>query len=172
MNPGSVKKVVGLTGGIGAGKSVIAMIISDLGIPVFDSDLVAREVLTSNADVVKKITLEFGAGVLTNEELPDRAKLAAIVFNDAEKLRKLNAIIHPTGVYASSFKNILVTCPEELRIQRVIKRNNITADAVRERIRNQMDEQEKIRLADYIIVNDERQAVLPQVWKVLQQIEP
>lgn len=193
-----VKNVVGLTGGIGSGKSVIGMIISDLGYPVFDSDLCGKQLLTENANVVKKITLLFGAKILSENGQPDRKKIAQRVFNNSRELEELNAIIHPevnrefqtwkkaqispfvvresallfeTGFYKESYKNILVSCPVELRIARVMKRNSISREAVLERMKNQAPEEEKTKLADYIIVNDEKNAVLPQVWHIIKQLQ-
>lgn len=197
MPKSSDKLVLGLTGGIGSGKSVIGLIFSDLGIPVFDSDLAGKRLLTENKNIVKNITSAFGGGILNEQGLPDRAKLAAQVFNNRTELQKLNAIIHPavsadfdawvekqttqcviresallfeTGFYKNSHKNILITAPEELRIQRVMKRNGITREQVISRIKNQWTDEEKSKLADFIIANDEQQPLLPQVWVVIEEL--
>lgn len=197
MPKSSDKLVVGLTGGIGSGKSVIGVIFSDLGVPVFDSDVAGKKLLTENRNIVKNITDAFGTSVLNQQGLPDRAKLAKQVFNNRTELQKLNSIIHPavsaefdawvakqhsrwviresallfeTGFYKNSHKNILITAPEELRIQRVMKRSKIGREQVLERIKNQWPDDEKTKLADFVIVNDEQQPLLPQVWAVAEKL--
>lgn len=188
-------KVIGLTGGIGSGKSTVATIFRVLGVPVFNSDKEAAN-LTKSKPIQQEIIAVFGKGILTVDSI-DRKKLAAIVFNDKLKLEKLNAIIHPavkskfelwksnqtvgfvvkeaailieTGGHKVVDKVILVTCPEATRIKRVIKRDGVSVDQVKARIKNQLSEEEKIELADFVIKNDNNNLVIPQVLKIFNTL--
>ena len=187
---------VALTGNIGSGKSIISEIFSRLGIPVYNADENARRILFS--DQVNSILLAtFGQDVMDENGLPDRNKIAGIVFSDAVLLKKLNSIIHPLvmndfvewcGSYSEApfvilesaiiYENglekyfdkvILVTAPEELRICRVMERDHVDRDKVMARINNQMPESLKSERADYIINNDENELVVPQVLKIYNQ---
>jgi len=172
-------KIIGLTGGIGSGKSTIARFFASLGVPVYIADEEAKKILYE-PEVVAELQAAFGDGVLTNGT-PDKAKLAALVFNDATKLQLLNGIIHPrvaehfkewvvqnndkpfvikeaailfeSGSYKDCDAVILVTAPQEERIKRVMQRDNVTREQVLERIANQWDEQKKAQLSNYIIDN-------------------
>lgn len=192
-------KIVGLTGGIGSGKTTIANYFMSLGIPVYIADDEAKSILFM-PDAAKEVAAAFGEEVLTNN-MPDRSKLAAIVFNDAVKLAKLNAIIHPkvhehfinwvknhdsekfvikeaailfeSGSYKDCDKIILVTAPKEIRIERVMKRDKVTRDKVLERMANQWDDEKKQALSDYIIHNinpDEAKKEADRIVKELQKI--
>lgn len=190
-------KIIGLTGNIGSGKSTIARIFSQYGWPVFDSDAAGRKVLTSKSSSFFQVVSTFGENILDAEGEIDRKKLAALVFNDPEKIRQLNTIVHPavknmfdlwhsqqqtpfviretallfeTGIYQLSFRNIIVTCPLDERIRRVMLRNNTTLDQVLEREKNQWSEEKKKSLSDFTIENFE-QPVLPQVMSIIQQLE-
>lgn len=187
---------VGLTGGIGSGKSTVAKIIEAMGYPVFYSDIEAKKLLENNDNVIKKLIQQFGAGVY-NENIIDRKKLAQLVFNDQKNLEIINGIVHPevriqfnlwaekqkvklvineaailfeTGNYLQFDKNILVVAPEELRIERVMKRDNISLVEVQNRINNQWNDEKKMPLADYIISNDNKQALLIQIEGVIQEL--
>ena len=182
---------VGITGGIGSGKSTVAKIFSSLGIPVFDADKVAKEILLRDT-IKKEIIKNFGTESYQNEML-NRAHIAAIVFNDKEKLALLNSITHPATIkeahewfakqsapYAikeaalifesGSQKNldyvIGVFADEKTRTQRVMMRDNITEAQVKERISKQMNEEEKMKLCDFIIMNDESKSIIQQVWEL------
>lgn len=185
--------IVGITGGIGSGKSTVCKIFEGLGIPVFKADDVARTISDRNTAVIEKVTEIFGADMYENGKL-QRPKMAALVFNNPEALAKLNAIIHPavrqefadwkdkhsaqpyllyeaailfeSGSALFTEKKILVTAPEEIRIQRVMQRDGISRADVENRIKNQWSEEQKIALSDYIITNDDNTPVLPQVLAI------
>lgn len=172
-------KIIGLTGGIGSGKSTIAKYFEEKGIPVYIADKEAKKLLESKK-VSSKLTEVFGVDIIENEII-DKSKLAALVFNNPEKLAILNGIIHPevkihfenwvkehsifpivikeaailfeSGSYKDCDKIILVTAPEELRIERVMKRDGVTREAVLSRMANQWSDAKKIALTDFIIEN-------------------
>ena len=173
-------KIIGLTGGIGSGKSTIAKHIEQLGIPVYIADLEAKKILET-AVVICKVIDAFGENILENNKI-DRTKLSKLVFKNPEKLKILNAIIHPevaihfknwvienqnfpivikeaailfeSGSYKDCDKIILVTAPKEVRIQRVIKRDNLSREEIESRIANQWSEEKKEKLSDFIINNE------------------
>lgn len=180
---------IGLTGGIGSGKSTIAKIFNTLGIPIFDADAVAKSIMQNNASVKTQLINAFGPEIFEQTTL-NRKYLAAIVFKDASKLKQLNSITHPATIQAAedwialqsapyiikeaallfeakSASNldfiIGVQAPIELRVRRAMKRSNLSEKAVMQRIKKQMDNDKKMQLCDFIIVNDEQQAILPQV---------
>ena len=172
-------KVIGLTGGIGSGKTTIANYFASLGVPVYIADEEAKKILYT-PDAVAEVTAAFGEEVLT-EGIPDRKKLATVVFNNPEKLQMLNNIIHPkvgehfynwlmahnnvtfvikeaailfeSGSYKNCDKVILVTAPEDIRVKRVMDRDGSTAQEVRKRMANQWDDDKKKELSDFIISN-------------------
>ena len=173
-------KIIGLTGGIGSGKTTIAKHIEQLGIPVYIADLEAKKIVETEV-VISKIIDAFGENILENNKI-DRTKLSKLVFENPEKLKTLNAIIHPevaihfknwvnkhqnssivvketailfeSGSYKNCDKIILVTAPKEVRIQRVMKRDNLSRQAIESRIANQWSEEKKEKLSDFIIVNE------------------
>jgi dephospho-CoA kinase len=187
----------GLTGGIGSGKSTVAAIFELLGVPVFYADLEGRAALNEPATITKLHDL-FGAAVFDEYGIPDRGRIASKVFNDAALLSKLNGIIHPavqhrfehwlqkhsyapyilkeaailieSGSYLHLDKLILVTAPADLRIQRVVKRDKVTAEDVKRRMEAQLSDAERSTYAQHFIVNDEQQFVIPQVLAVHQQL--
>jgi dephospho-CoA kinase len=172
-------KVIGLTGGIGSGKTTIANYFATLGVPVYIADEEAKAILYT-PQAIKEVAEVFGQGILTNG-IPDRAKLADVVFKDAGKLKLLNNIIHPkvndhfqdwlksqnsakfvikeaailfeSGSYKDCDKIILVIAPKELRVKRVMERDHAEEKMVLERIENQWDDSRKATLSDYIIQN-------------------
>lgn len=187
---------VGLTGGIGSGKSVVANIFKVLGIPVFDADAAAKEIMETDMQLIAAIKKEFGEETYTGSSL-NRKILADKVFNDPYQLEKLNALVHPAAITAgldwaekqntpyaikeaalmfeagSAFNLqyvIGVYAPKSLRIKRVMDRSNMTRDEVLARMSRQVDDNIKMRLCDFVIVNDEQQMVLPQVLSIHQQL--
>jgi dephospho-CoA kinase len=183
---------VGITGGIGSGKSTICQLFKCLEIPAFSADEVGRNLLDADETVIEQIKNIFGEDVLVNGK-PDRKKIGGIVFNNPEKLAQLNAIIHPavrrkyhewtqeqsapyliyeaailfeTGLYKQLDSIVLVMAPELLRIQRVLKRDGLPETSIRDRMKNQWSDEEKMNLANFIIVNDDTQALLPQVMTI------
>lgn len=181
---------VGVTGGIGSGKSVICKIFHTLGIPVFDADREAKRLMATDAELIVAIRAEFGDEAYHGDGMLNRGYLASQVFNDAERLAVLNGLVHPVAIQAGevwannqdapysikeaallfesgSFKlndyTILVTAPEAIRIARVVQRDGVTPQEVRLRMQRQWPDDQKARLADFTIVNDGSQAVIPQV---------
>ncbi len=183
-------KKIGLTGGIGSGKSTVAEIFRHLGIAVFVSDGVARKLQEEDVDLKKEIVEIFGKGIYSDGNL-NRRKIAEIVFKDKKKLEQLNTVIHPAVANAfEKFRRenanakyvlkeaailfeigddefldnmIVVFAPDELRIKRVMERDKITREEVLERINNQMPQEEKVKKADVVIVNDGKELISPQV---------
>lgn len=186
---------IGLTGGIGSGKSTVAKIFSILGIPVFYADTAARLVMNEDAELKQKIKQTFGEAAYQNEILA-RKYIADIVFNDPFKLEQLNAMVHPATIAmaekwmqqqttpyvikeaalffeAGSTEGldyvIGVYAPQHLRIRRVMHRDNVTREEVFARMSRQINEEMKMRLCDFVIVNDEQQLVIPQVLQLHQK---
>jgi dephospho-CoA kinase len=182
---------IGITGGIGSGKSLVSKIFSALGIPIYDADSHAKELMTTDGILISQIKKEFGDLSYEDGSL-NRAYLANHVFHDEQKLEKLNSLVHPrvalhyqnwflknsdkpyvlkeaallfeTGSYKLLDKIIVVTAPEELRIQRVIVRDpHRTVEQIKAIVGKQMPEHKKQELADYLVVNDETQLLIPQI---------
>jgi dephospho-CoA kinase len=189
---------IGITGGIGSGKSLICKIFSCLGVPVYDADSHAKELMTTDGILVSDIKKEFGVLSYSVDGGLNREYLSKTVFNDPERLRTLNSLVHPrvghdfnrwvdqrkghpyvlkeaallyeSGAYKSLDKVIVVYANEALRIQRVLKRDpHRTADQVRAIIRNQMPEEEKLKRADFTVRNDETTLLIPQVVSLHQR---
>ena len=187
-------KLIGITGGIGSGKSTIAKVFESMGYPVYNSDTRAKYLINNNTELIKSIKNSFGNDIYNSQGL-DRQKMASLVFNNPEKLKLLNSITHPavgndfnlwansqstpfvlkeaailfeTGIYKSLYKTILVSAPQETRIERVIKRDNTTAKEVLARMKNQWSEEKKTELADYVIDNSGEKLVIPQVIELIQ----
>lgn len=190
-------KQIGLTGNIGSGKTTVARLFETMGIPVYYADDHAKRLLNA-PEVISKVKTIFGNDCIGPEGLPDRKVLAKKVFADARLLDKLNDIIHPrvgtdfeswTEKYAAHqyvimeaailfetdrakrlFKNILVTAPEQLRVRRVCERDDVAAEDVRKRMQHQMPETEKVHRADFLINNNGKEPLIPQVEKIHQRI--
>ncbi|MEO1262212.1 MAG: dephospho-CoA kinase [Bacteroidota bacterium] len=189
---------VGVTGGIGSGKSTICKIFECIGIPVYYADDRAKQLMVDNIKIVDQITEIFGKEAYHEDGSLNRAHLATIVFNDKEKLNMLNGIVHPavredgqnwhqsqqnvpytikeaalmieSGNYKSMDEIIVVSAPVELRIQRVIQRDAVTRQAVMARIDKQLPEPERLAFADYVIVNDGKKSIVQQVWDIHQEL--
>jgi dephospho-CoA kinase len=187
-------KIIGLTGGIGSGKSTIAEFFKEFGIPVYIADDQAKKLMQSS-EILESIKNVFGNGIFENEIL-NRAKLADIVFNDSNELSKLNEIIHPavkkdfekwivsnkqhsyviyeaailfeSGRYKDCDIIITVIAPEEIRIQRVIKRDKATREQVLSRIKMQWKDEERILKSDFIINNENLKIAKEEVLKILK----
>jgi dephospho-CoA kinase len=183
---------IGLTGGIGSGKSTVAKVFEVMGIPVYYADEAAKRLMNSNADLHQSLVRHFGERVYKDGNL-DRKYLADQVFNHSEKLELLNSLVHPATIqdaetwmqkqetpyaikeaaliFESGSQKYLdlvigVYAPEALRIQRVMRRDRVTREEVKARMSRQIDESLKMRLCDYVITNDELQLVIPQVEKL------
>ena len=183
---------VGLTGNIGSGKSIVAGIFEVLGIPVYHADAEAKKILDLPATMHELRGL-FGDGVIADGRI-DRRALADIVFADPEALKSLNAVVHPrvredlvhwinsmaghpyivqeaailfeSGFHTFFDATIVVTCPEKTAVDRVMKRDGVSEKEVRNRMRNQWPQEKKAGMADYIILNDGSQLVIPQVLAI------
>jgi len=186
-------KIIGLTGGIGSGKTTVANLFMSFGIPVYITDQEARN-LMQTAEVLDKIKNVFGTSIFDNNVLV-REKLSEIVFNDTDKLAQLNAIVHPVVkqhfkewllnhenvpfiIYESailfesgSYKDcdfiINVVAPLETRIQRVIERDNTTREKVLDRMKNQWNDEQKSSKSDFIIENVNLESVKLGIVKIL-----
>ncbi|MBF4515375.1 dephospho-CoA kinase [Flavobacterium sp. ANB] len=187
-------KVIGLTGGIGSGKTTIANYFSELGVPVYIADDGAKKVMQSES-IINEIKKVFGEGLFENDIL-NRAKLAEIVFNDKDKLAQLNAIVHPavkndfevwllqhknyeyiiyevailfeSGRYKDCDLIITVTAPEETRIERVLKRDNTTREQVLSRMQMQWSDENRISRSNFVINNDNLKNARKEVVKILK----
>lgn len=187
---------IGITGGIGSGKSTVARIFEVLGIPVYYADDAAKRLMNEDPALREAITAAFGPESYANGML-NRSYLSQTVFNKKEKLEQLNSLVHPatirdgekwmrsqttpyaikeaalffeTGSGASLDYIIGVYAPTALRIQRAMQRDNISREAVLARMSKQIDENIKMRLCDRVIVNDEQQPVLPQVLALHKEL--
>lgn len=183
---------VGLTGGMGSGKSVVARVFRVLGVPVFGADEEAKALMEEDAAVRDAVIARFGPEVHPHGRL-DRARLAALVFGDDERLAALNAIVHPAvrkafsawadrqiapyvmmeaaimaenDGYHAFDRVVTVSCPEELRIRRVMQRDGAGEDAVRARMRHQASEEQRRRIAHFAVNNDGSELVIPQVLAI------
>lgn len=188
---------IGITGGIGSGKSVVCKMLEVLGYPVFYADIEAKRVMTEDAALVAGIQAAFGKEAYDDQGALNRKYLADQVFHHPDKLAQLNALVHPatisayqlwvreqksdlvfkeaallfeSGSYRLSAVNVLVSSPIALRIKRVMLRDHISAEAVKSRMDTQMDEESKRKLADFVIVNDEKQALIPQVLNLREKL--
>jgi dephospho-CoA kinase len=180
---------VGITGGIGSGKSVVCRVFATLGIPIFNADDAARYLMEHDTILRQSIINSLGEDTYIAGK-PDRERIATIVFNNPEKLQELNALVHPatiryakewiqqqtshyiikeaaiffeSGSYTEMDVMIGVHAPQELRIARAIERSNLTREKVLAIIARQMNEDEKMNRCNHVIVNNDVKAVLPQV---------
>lgn len=189
---------IGITGGIGSGKSLICKIFSQLGVPVYDADSHAKALMTTDGILVSQIKKEFGDLSYHPDGSLNREWLATHVFSNEVELQKLNGLVHPrvavdysnwvemqadtpyvlkeaallyeSGSYRLLDKIIVVSAPEELRQARVLKRDpHRTVEQFREIVEKQLPEDEKVSRADYIITNDDVTPVVPQVLKLHEE---
>jgi dephospho-CoA kinase len=185
---------IGITGGIGSGKSTVCRIFESMGIPVFYADTVAKLIMLTDPVLVAGVTQAFGQESYVEGQLNNK-HIASIVFNNSEELAKLNALVHPavfraferwlenvplgtpyilkeaallfeSGSYRMCDKSVLVTAPEDLKIKRVMERDNVTAAQVKARMDKQMSDSDKMLMADHLISNDESQSVISQVYQL------
>jgi dephospho-CoA kinase len=193
-------KLIGLTGGIGSGKSTVASMFKTLGIPVYESDQRAKVLMQENDSLRKSLTSLLGAEAYLADGALNRSWIARQVFSDPALLQQLNALVHP-AVYldlvtwakeetqqaapyliqesAILFEEnltdrltaiILIVAEENTRIDRVVKRDQTSPEEVRQRMKNQWSDDDKIPLSDYIIFNDGERALIEQVMEVHQMI--
>ena len=187
---------IGLTGGIGSGKTTVAKIFERLNVPVYYADAASKRLYHTDKALMASLKTHFGEDIYTNEQL-NRAKLAALVFRDNEKLELLNSLVHPltirdaeewlrrqtapyvlkeaallfeSGSVAGLDYVIGVYAPTHLRIKRVMDRDQLTREDVQNRMSKQIAETVKMRLCDFIITNNEQELVIPQVLSLHQQL--
>jgi dephospho-CoA kinase len=189
---------VGITGGIGSGKSLICRIFQCLGVSIYDADSRAKSLMTTDGILVSQIRKEFGDLAYHADGSLNRKYLGETVFNDQEKLESLNNLVHPrvgedyrqwleensrevyvlkeaalmfeAGSYKALDKIIVVYAPEDLKVSRVLGRDlHRSEEDVRAIIKNQMPDETKLKQADHIIFNDDSQLVIPQVLSLHQQ---
>lgn len=189
-------KTVGLTGGIGSGKTTVAQMFKDLGVPIYNSDVAGKKLMAHDKEVKSAVIKLLGDNAFEGQEL-DTKYIAQLVFKDAELLQKLNEIVHPAvrndfdlwakdqktayviqeaailfenGGYKFFDDMILVQAPKKTRIARVIERDNLPEKTILERMRHQWPNSKKRKLADYIITNNKLSDTVLQVKKVHNQL--
>ncbi len=189
-------KIIGLTGGIGSGKTTVCKVFEKLGIPVYYADIQAKLLMTSNFEIKNQLIKRFGVQTYINNEL-NRKYIAEQIFNNKENLNFINSIVHPvvrnhfaewiqkqnspyiinenailfeSGFYKDTNIIVSVITPENIRIKRVIERDNTTTEAVKSRINNQISDKEIINQSDYIIYNDSTNLILPQILQIHRNI--
>ena len=190
-------KKIGLTGGIGAGKTYVSKIFQQMGIPIFNADEQAKKCMVEDANLKAAVQLAFGESMYLKGVLQKDA-LAKIVFNNTEALAKLSALVHPivkqkfedwctqqstslvikeaailfeSGSHLGLDAVVCVSAPENLRIERVKKRDGSSVAQIQSRMSKQMSQAEKEELADFLIVNDQVQLLLPQVLTIITEME-
>jgi dephospho-CoA kinase len=190
-------KIIGLTGGIGSGKTMVAEYFISLGIPVYIADEEAKKLMTSD-DIINALSNEFGKDILENGII-NREKLAQLVFNNPKKLQKLNSIVHPivkihfdnwvekhknypfvvkeaailfeSGSYKYCDTIITVTSPLKIRLQRVMKRDKTDRESVLKRIENQWTDEQRITKSNYVIHNLSVESTKKQVDEILKKLK-
>ncbi|MGB2457863.1 MAG: dephospho-CoA kinase [Flavobacteriales bacterium] len=185
-------KRIGLTGNIGSGKTTVASCFEILGVAVFNADKEAKLLMNEDVNLKQSLIAEFGKEVFLNNEL-NRKYLSKLAFNDDLVLKRLNALVHPvvqeafekwsiqqsgayvikeaailfeSNTYQSLDAIICISCPEEIRLKRILKRDDLSEKDVRQRMSHQWAEEKKISLSDYVITNDNSFLVMPQILSV------
>jgi dephospho-CoA kinase len=186
-------KVIGITGGIGSGKSLVCRVFKLLGVPVYDADAAAKRLMETDPQVRNEIIRSFGPASFLNDGHLNRRYLAGIVFNDPEQLNKLNGIVHPavakdfkiwkstcraeyvireaailleSGTYHDLDGIILIESPEALQIQRVKERDNRSEEEIKSIISRQWTSENKRKYANFIIQNNLHTLLLPQILQI------
>ncbi len=190
-------KIIGLTGGIGSGKSTIAKMFIDLGIPVYFSDLEAKRLMQKSKIIKRKLIKKFGEEVYVNNTL-NKPFLANIIFKDKEALQYVSSVVHPKVnqhfkrwikkqkaiyviqenaiLFESGIANffdyiIMITAPKKTRIKRVMKRDKVSENQVLERMNNQWKDSEKIKKADFIIENIDLKKAQKKVLQIHEKLK-
>lgn len=188
---------IGITGGIGSGKSTVCEIFRILGVPVFEADKVAKNLMNENRVVREKLVEWFGDGIYSENQL-NRKALAEHIFNDKSLLNKVNNLVHPivreefekwknkqetvysvyeaailfeSGFYKLMDFTVLITAPEQIRINRVMMRDNLSQDQVVARINNQWTDDKKRKLATTVIINDNKNLIIPQIIEIDKKLK-
>jgi dephospho-CoA kinase len=189
---------IGITGGMGSGKSFVCSIIENLGYPMFNSDKEAKWLMENNASLIAEIKKNVGNNAYTNNKINKEA-IRKYIFNRGKNREKLNDIVHPavyhhfdnwaqqftsntlifnesallieTGSFKRFDKIILITAPEELKIKRLIQRENVSKEEIRLRMNSQLSDEVKKDHADYIIENNETDFLLPKIFTIIDQLK-
>lgn len=188
---------VAVTGGIGSGKSVVCKIFEKIGIPVFNADFEAKKLINTSRTIHDKLVSLFGAAIYQSNGDIHRKKMADLIFNDNFALQKVNEIVHPEvrkrftewaeeqnspyiiqeaaiifeSKQTQSFDKIItVTAPLELKIERVIKRDQVSKEEVYKRMQSQLPDEIKIAKSDFVIMNDEVEMIIPQIIEIHKKL--
>lgn len=188
---------IGITGGIGSGKSVICKLIETLGFPVYYSDNRAKELINNSPTIINFLKEKYGKDIYINKKI-NKKKFASIIFNSKEELKIVNSIIHPEVakdftnwateqkskivfqesalIFESRIENrfdyiIGVIAKHKTRVVRVINRETCTIEDVEERIKNQLSQDIIIEKSDFIIKNENNHPILPQLLNILENIK-
>jgi len=189
--------IIGLTGGIGSGKTIVSKVFENLGIAVYNSYIEAKLLMNNDSDIINKFKMIFGFEIYDNDNRLNKKKLADLIFNDKNKLKTVNSIVHPavkkhftnwvqmqkspyviketailfeSGIFKDVDKIITVTAPLELRINRLVIRDSSVKKNILERINNQLNDDYKIKNSDAVIYNDNKQLIVPQILRIHQKI--
>ena len=189
---------IGITGAIGSGKTTVCRVFETFGIPVFNADVVAKQIMVTDTILIAEVKLAFGEDSYLKNEALNNKHIAEIVFNDTKALAKLNSIVHPavfrafetwvkeiptsvpyvlkeaallfeSGSYQMCNYNILVTAPLTTKLARVMQRDSVTEAQVKARMDKQFTDKQKLKMADYFIENTENRSVITQVLDLHQQ---
>jgi dephospho-CoA kinase len=196
LRVGNRRVKLGVTGGIGSGKTSVCRVFSVLGVPLFSADQEARFIMENDRSIMLSINSIAGKDLYPGGSL-DRMQLAAIIFNNKILLEKVNALVHPvvfdhylkwekkqttpytimeaailfeSGASELVDRKLTVVAPVEERINRIIERNQMTREQIQERIRNQWDDEARIKLSDYVIYNSDNEMIIPAVLKIHDDI--
>ena len=190
--------IIGITGGIGSGKSTVCKVFKLLGVPLFEADVVAGKLINSNSEIRNELVQLFGKDIYSADNKLNRKKLAELIFNNDVLLEKVNNIVHPavrsefmnwikqqkqayviheaailfeSGFYKMMDFTILVSAPEEMRIERVVKRNSIPREQVIARMAKQWTDAEKRKFATLELVNDNKNLLIPQIIEIDKKLK-
>jgi len=189
---------IGITGGIGSGKSTVCEVFKLLGVPVFEADIVAGKLINSDSEIRNNLIQFYGNEIYNSDKKINREKLANIIFNSDVELEKVNKVVHPavrkeymnwfklqktdyiiheaailieSGFYKMMDFTILVSAPEEIRIERVMRRNNLTRENVISRLAKQWPDTEKRKFATLELVNDIKNLLIPQIIEIDKKLK-
>jgi dephospho-CoA kinase len=187
---------LGVTGGIGSGKTSVCKVFTVLGIPVFSTDRIAREIMDGDENIIRQINSIAGRDMYSNGAL-DRMALASLIFNNSSLLEKVNSLVHPlvferfsgweknqtspyvimeaailfeSGASKLVDKIVTIVAPEEERLSRVTQRSKLSRHQVLERMMNQMNDEARIKLSDYVIYNSENDMIIPAILAIHDDI--
>ncbi len=193
----NMTKIIGLTGGIGSGKSIVTKVFRELKIPIYNSDVEARKLMNNSKNIVVAIKEKFGDDIYLENKKLNKKKLSKAIFKNKNLLNIINSIVHPavrkhflewtkkqtsryviketailfeSGTSEYTDMIITVTAPERLRIRRVKDRDKISIKRIKRIINNQISDKEKINRSDFVIYNDGEQQILPQILKIHKKL--